>query len=496
MMTAFSLPRSDASFPRPADVGSPGYFCLWHISGAFLLGLVAFASQQESLVPPFFVLGYGAVVFAFIRAVVMWRDLMNPLSLLLIVGFLRFFAPGLMMLSGAQPPDEVGSFFEAMQLAESEWLWGHVLALIGIHAAIVGWLSVRSHGIAAAPLKIYLADGTKFAAMAAMAVGFMALAGFFLMNASLGAILSGSFRGTTVQVGSGKYFFLAYLLIVGGVFLCCYLLAKGYKWPALIPVAIAMIAYWPLGGRGRALVSLLAGVILLWYVNRERDGWRRVGFTLSRLCKLPIAVIFVTLVFYVGSHYRGQANAGAQAEALSVAGLSAYLSGAIYTDLGQLHSLAGAVAIGPGVLGGQTFWASLSWPLSTVLPIPGRSAGVYIVDVLAGFPDEHRWGVNATLIGDAYLNFGLAGVVVVMAIYGALLKIIYLKFRQGRLHGAVYVLAAVYGMQMLWGSIEVWPQAVVVLGFALGIALLGETVFKLRLTGARLGLAANGERRS
>jgi len=120
--------------------------------------------------------------------------------------------------------------------------------------------------------------------------------------------------------------------------------------------------------------------------------------------------------------------------------------------------------------------------------------GAFADDVLAGFPDEHRWGVNATLIGDAYLNFGLTGVVVVMWIYGALLKLIYMKFRRGQLHSAVYVLAIVYGMQILWGSIEVWPQAVVVLTFAFAIALLGETIFKLRFANSRLGFATHGER--
>ena len=123
------------------------------------------------------------------------------------------------------------------------------------------------------------------------------------------------------------------------------------------------------------------------------------------------------------------------AEALSVSRFSQHVKESIFSDLGQLHSLAGAIAIGPGVLAGDTFIGALSWPLSKVYPFPGRSAGVFIVEELIGFgKDQERWGFNASLIGDAYLNFGFSGVVMVMLLFGALLKILYLKFRQGNLH--------------------------------------------------------------
>jgi oligosaccharide repeat unit polymerase len=486
-MPGFLQNGIEQNFVCGSGFKSRGYFILWTASTAFLLGLIAFWSEQPWLLPIFFVLAYAVILFALVRTIALWRDILNPLSLVLFLGFIRFLIPGLMFLSGAEPPEDAAIFFGLMRLSGNEWLWGHVLALLGMVATILGWLLVQSRGTAVMPLKFHISEGTKYAALVAMLVGFLALLAFFLMNASLGAILSGSFRGTSVQVGTGKYFFLAYLLIAGSIFLCCYLLSNNSKWwAALIPVAVSMLAYWPLGGRGRAVISVVGGLILLWCINRERKGWSKLSIKPVHFVAGPVIVLFIILVFYVGSIYRGGSEGGSIFDALSISGLSEYLRHAIYVDMGQLHSVAGAIAIGPGVLEGRTFIGSLSWPLSAFLPIPGRSTGIYIIEELVGFPDEHRWGIAATLIGDAYVNFGFCGVIIVMGVYGTLLKIIYLKFRQGVLHSTFYALAVLGGMQILWGSIEVWPQTLAVLSFAFAITLAGNTVFSLRDSGAEL----------
>ena len=470
-----------------SDPERPGYFLLWVTCTAFLVGVVALSSKEAWLIPLFFVLGYGALYFAFKKTAGVWRDLINPLCLALFLASLRFFAPGLMLLSGAEPPGEVGSFFQLLQLSDNDWLWGHVLAVIGMLSMVFGWLIAQPRVTPGKALNIYFSHGVKYASIAAMLVGFMALLAFFLMNASLGTILSGSFRSTTVQVGTGKYFFLSYLLIAGSVLLSCYLLTKGNKLFSLGPVGLSMLLYWPLGGRGRAVTALIGGLMLLWYASREQSAWKKLSVRPAHLFTVPLIVLFVVLVFYVGSYYRGGPDR--EADGLSIAGLWSYLKSSIYVDLGQLHSLAGAIVIGPAVLGGQTFIGSLTWPLSEFLPLPGRSAGIYIVDTLAGFADDHKWGVNATLIGDAYLNFGLSGVVIVMGLYGALLKTIYLKFRAGVLHTAIYTLAILYAMQVLWGSIEVWPQALTILCFAIAVIVLGNTLFNVRAESPRSRLA-------
>jgi hypothetical protein len=332
-------------------------------------------------------------------------------------------------------------------------------------------------------LKMYLAGGVKYAAIMGMVVGGLALLAFILGNASLDVVASGEFRGTTIQVGTGKFFYLAYLLLPGSVLFSCYLLSTGQKWRALVPVFVSTALYWPLGGRGRALTSLLGGLLLVWYCKRERSGWKRMSVNPFSIVRVVVAAMLVVWLLYVGSLYRGNLGIRAFPESLSLSGLWGYVEGAAFKDIGQLHSLAAAVAIGPGVIGGDTFIGALTWPLNQVLPIPGRSAGVFIVETLAGFVDERKWGVHATLLGDAYLNFGLLGVVIVMLSFGGLFKVLYIKFRDGRIHIAIYVLAFLYGQQMLLGSIEVWPHALTVLAFTFPVMLLGRTVFSLVGTG-------------
>ena len=67
-------------------------------------------------------------------------------------------------------------------------------------------------------LKFYLSGTVKYASYCRNDNWRAAIIAFIVMNASLGVIVSGGFRGTTIQVGTGKYFFLAYLLISGGFF--------------------------------------------------------------------------------------------------------------------------------------------------------------------------------------------------------------------------------------------------------------------------------------
>jgi oligosaccharide repeat unit polymerase len=330
-------------------------------------------------------------------------------------------------------------------------------------------------------LKFDLAASVKHASLAGMLVGLAALLTFVRANASLGAIMSGGFRGTTIQVGTGKYFFLAYLLIAGGVLLSCHLLAHGRTRLSMVPLVVTALLYWVLGGRARAMTPIAAGLLLLWYRGREEKAWRKLALRPKYIAVGLLVPLCILWLSYVGLMYRGETGILAFSEALSVSRFSQHVKESIFSDLGQLHGLAGAIAIGPGVLGGATFIGALSWPLSNIIPLPGRSAGVFITEELLGFGnDEKRWGFNASLIGDAYLNFGFSGVVMVMLLFGALLKILYLKFRQGNLHCAIYTLALLSAVQAFWVSIEVWPQALTTVSFAVFVIVLGNTVFRVR----------------
>ena len=484
------ITTSESSLQRWADEADVravgGYFSLWLITAAFSFGLITMTSRQAWLLPYFVPVAYAAILVAFVRTIQIWRDSFNPLCLICTICGVRHFFPALFLLNGAVPPDEVRLFFQAMKLSGDDWRWGHALALFGLLAATLGWFLVQRlrPREGRSGLRFALAPGVRPAALLGMLLGFAALAVFLVSNASFDVIRSGAFRDTTIQEGTGKYFFLAYLLISGSVVLTCYYLAKAATWPALLPVVSATLFYWVLGGRNRAMISLGAGLLLLWYLRRQQQRWPKITPNYPYVVIAPVILFAVLWVSYIGALYRGELGARAFSEGLTLRGLWDYMQVSIFTDLGQLHSLAGAIAIGPGVLGGQTFFGALSWPLNKFIFIPGRSAGVYIVETLVGFATEDdKWAVNASLIGDAYLNFGLWGVAVVMTVYGAIVKTLYLQFRRGRLHAAVYMLALIYSLQMMWASFEVWPQALTVLGFAFGLIFLGETILRVRSRG-------------
>jgi hypothetical protein len=452
----------------------------WLTSTAFVLGFFFVWSEQIHWVPFFLATGYLAVLVAFVSSVSAWRDIFNPLCSTLAIGFIRFLLPGLLLLIGVEPSEKVELFYKSFRLSDDDWLWGHALALAALSGVVLGWMLVPERWKKGKPLKFHLVHGVRYSALAGMFVGFLALLTFLLANAGLGVLTSGEFRETTIQEGTGIFFSLAFLLMAGGILLSCDLFINGARSTALVPVGVTMILYWTLGGRGRALTPILGGLLFLWYLNRERVEWKRLSLKPTRMFRVLIGMVCIVWVLYVGQLYRGEFGARALSQSASLSGLWGYVQGAVFTDIGSLHSLAGAIAIGPGVLHGQTFIGSLTWPLKKFLPtMPSRSAGVFIVEELVGFADDRRWGVHATLIGDAYLNFGLVGVGIVMVFFGSVLKMLYMRFREGRLHIAIYAVAFLHSQQIFLASIEVWPQALTVLAFVFLIMRLGKTVFSI-----------------
>jgi oligosaccharide repeat unit polymerase len=482
-MFSGALTNRDESLFCSYEVKSEAYLFLWLTSSAFVFGMFALWSEQLYLLPYFFVSGYAAVLIAFVRTIRVWNDFFNPLCLLLAIGIVRFSCAAFLLLIGAEPPEKAQLMYQFMALTESDWHWAHALALVSLLGVVLGWSLVSRQWVKAPRLNFYFPIGIKYAALTGMAVGLMALLIFVGGNASLDVITSGEFRGTTVQIGTGKYMHLSIMLISASVLFSGYLVANNSRWTSLIPVILATVSFWVLGGRGRAMTSLACGLLLLWYVSREQKGWARQAF--KRIYALiPIGLLFTAWALYFGSLYRGGWGLRGLPESLSLSGIWHYIQSSIFLDVGHLHGLAGAVAIGPGVLEGRAFMAGLFWPLTNFFPVPGRSAGVFIIETLVGFADERRWGVHASLIGDTYLDFGLAMIAVVMLLFGMVLKVLYVKFRRGVLNSAVYSLAVVHGVQMFFGSIDVLWQTLIALACALLIVLLGGTIFKVRRVAA------------
>jgi hypothetical protein len=166
-------------------------------------------------------------------------------------------------------------------------------------------------------------------------------------------------------------------------------------------------------------------------------------------------------------------------QTLSMSAILAYIQHAIWVDFGQLHSLAAAVAIGPRVLEGRTF-LTLFWPMGKIFALPGKSAGVFITQMLVGLGDR-KWGFHATLIGDAYLNFGLIGVILVTAIFSMILKIIYIGFRERFISNAGYALSVMYSLTMFFETIEKYGEALTILAFVFAIIKIGQVFSEMTL---------------
>jgi oligosaccharide repeat unit polymerase len=441
----------------------------WLTACAFALGLFILWFGELYLVPLFLISGYLAILIALVRTARYWKDLFNPLCVILAIGLIRFGLPGLLVMFGMDPQSES---LLTMRLSAQDWQLGHVLALTGLLGIVLGWVMAPGRLGSTAPLQFGLSSGVVYTAQAAMIAGFAGLLLFFVRNAYVENLLSGGFRSVTIQVGTGKFFFLSFLLISGSVILSGCLLSKsGLKWISLVPVILAMLAFWGLGGRGRALTAPLSGLLLLWYLWREQRRWDRISLG-SVFMLVVLGIPFMVWIAYFGQLYRGGLGLGGFFDSFSLPGLWGYFREAIFTDIGHLHALAGAVVLEPGLLAGTTFVHRLLWPLSDVLELPGRSTGIVIRELVVG--SKEPWGLAASLMGDVYVNFGVLGIPIVMGLYGLLSKMMYVGFRRGSIHPVVYVLAAIHSVGMLISGIDLWVYASTILAFTLLTISLGR----------------------
>ena len=446
--------------------------CLYFVLLAGVFGVLVF-SEINWLIPIYFSLAYIMLSFVALTVTHFWCDCLNPVLLVLVLGFVRFSIPGFLSLR-AEPDLEL---FQMMRLESEAWILGHALALAGLLGVVMGWLMPmqlpgrRLLGILAI-FRIRSPKGIPYAAILGICVGFAALLVFVRSHGLiLEAVSTGEMRATEIREGTGKYFYLSLMLISSSIVFSAYLIRKRYAWwLTSLPSLLAASMFWVLGGRSRAFVPMACVALLLWYRRDELKVPMRTVFSLT-LVLLPV-------LSYVGLSYRGGEGMNAFLRIFSLSAFAAYVNYAVWVDWGQLHSLAGAIVVGPGVLGGQTFSYNLLWPVSQFLDLPGKSAGVLIVQTLLG-ESERSWGFHATLIGDAYLNFGIAGVFVVTAILGVILKVLYFGFRHGQIDSVYYSLAVIYSMRIFFESVEKFGEALVVFIFAFSVIRLGQTIFDI-----------------
>ncbi len=438
-----------------------------------LLGLASARAGGQALASAFLLVGHIALIAVCVRSVRTTRDYLNPIFLLVVLGLVRFSIPAWMVSLGLQHRIPLLDF---MGLTEANWRLGHVLAVLALLALALGWLLVPAATNGGSP-SLRLSRGALDAGLVGMALGLAFLVVFVGANVtSLGAtIVEGSFRATTIREGTGPFFHLSLMLISSSVIVSAYLVGRGLPWYAAgLPALISSLAFLVLGGRVRAVTPLLVAILLLWYRRKDRSNWPAPR--LSTLLKgLAIGVPSALLVTVIGQDYRNKGLSPAVLSSLvSPTELRGMLEYTMLIDIGSLHALAGSALLGPGTLAGQTF-TILIWPISQVLALPSRSAGVYLVEATSGLYGR-KWGIHATLPGDSYLNFGLYGLVVSCLVLGLLIRWAYRGFRSGKLHGALYGVIAVYSFRIFLETIEKWPEMWLVGGYTFAIIVAGSVM--------------------
>jgi hypothetical protein len=103
---------------------------------------------------------------------------------------------------------------------------------------------------------------------------------------------------------------------------------------------------------------------------------------------------------------------------------------------------------------------------------------VFLAEHFVGFGTGKPWAFHSGLIGDAYLNFGLACVFIATIIFGVLLKRLYIGWKEGWLHGPVYLLSLLYGTRIFFESIEKFTEAWIVVAMTVVIIRAGQLTFR------------------
>jgi hypothetical protein len=426
-------------------------FVPWALVTTFAVGfLIVWLDDDQALLTAFILAGSVALLIAAAAAARRDADPLNPLTLVIIVGMARFLLPWLEIRFGAA----YDPTFQAMSIRMADWNAGASFAVLGLLCVAFVWSTGAHRNLS--PRAAWPTSGDLTVPSAGFLVGFAGIVMFFLGNAPGSALVSGAFRGVVVQQGTGVYFYLSLILIPSSVMLTEGLARRGHRWPtALAPVVLAGAAYLTLGGRARAATPILAGGILMWY-------WVRPKINARKVFAGALGVFLLLWLGFFGDLYRGGGGLGALGPAVRLRGFFEYLRGASLIDIGQLHGLAGAHELGPGILHGQTFLSALAWPVSSLLHLPGRSVGVMIVEQTMGLQNP-GWGLHPSAIGEAYVNFGVLGITVVCLAFAAVGVRIYRVLLERRIPLFIYSIAVVYLVRVLFESVQKWPEALVVL---------------------------------
>lgn len=201
----------------------------------------------------------------------------------------------------------------------------------------------------------------------------------------------------------------------------------------IITLVLGNFIYIFLGFRGRSLILIIT--LLLIYAARKKTSMKTLIISTSAL--LPIYLMLGVLrEFFSGSNnmktgfsldFSNYINTAKQ-----TLGVSEYLAIVLekYTDFNNY-------------LLGETFFALLTFPIpSQFFPSKPYGSGPIISNIISPgvytLGGEYNTGFTLSLIGEAFINFGIFGIVIVAVLYGFALKALDVLIKRKSIYLPVY----------------------------------------------------------
>lgn len=435
---------------------------------------------------PFLVAGVVFVTVATVREARRRGDLLSPLVILVGSAALRLGVPALALWF--QGPPKMLSW---TGIGDDEWWDGAELAIGGLCAVGVGWVSLPQWVAARAVARVgrwrrmvEIDRQTFSVSVVAMVLGIALLIVFLVLNYGdpVTPIVRGIIRLRELrQAGTSRYNVVGKaLLVLSSVLMSAYLLhVRRAHWTVgLAPGVGAMLLLSPFGQRIAALAPACMCLMLLWY---RQEGWHRAVWRTAVIA--PFVVLFLALYFIFIGTYRGGGGVEGAGGSLSRDSILEYSDVLVWSEFGTLMPFALAASFGPGAIGTDVL-RTIGGEVLEAFTGAGIKPGAFLIEQrdLAG---DSVWGIHTGLIIDMYLGVGWAGVVVGGMVFGMVIHLLYEAFFPYRRVGGV---AAVYGV-LTWALVWVFYESMA--GFATImihlIVFLGGLLMTSRILAAVLG---------
>ena len=434
----------------------------------------------------FLVAGIAFLIVSTVREVRRRGDLLSPLVIVVVSAGLRLGMPALALWF--QGPPEMLNW---TGIGDDDWWGGGELAVGGLCAVAIGWLSLPQWASAWSAARVgrwrsmvEIDHQTFSVAVVAMGLGIALLIVFLVLNYGdpVTPIVRGIIRLRELrQAGTSRYNLVGKaLLVLSSVLMSAYLLhVRRAHWAVgLAPGVGAMLLLSPFGQRIGALGPACMCLMLLWY---RQDAWRRAARRIAMVA--PFVVLFLAIYFIFVGTYRGGVGVERAGGSLLRDGILEYSDVLVWSEFGTLMPFALAASFDPAAIGTdvlRTIGGEVLEPFTGA----GVRPGVFLIEQ-RGLSADYVWGIHSGLIIDMYLGVGWVGVVVGGIVFGMAVHLLYEAFFPYRRTGGV---AVVYGL-LTWSLVWVFYESVA--GFATTmihlVVFLGGLFMMSRVLGAVLG---------